>query len=204
MHRLSWMSSCLLSVVSVVSVMACAGSGPPPREPAPAREASARPAARPMERVSPRRAVAPTGAAVLVTPEGRLQLPGTILFVVRGTDFPNPNPNDEVLRPLVRHLKAHPEITKIRIEGHTDSRGLASYNLRKSGTRARRVKTWLEGQGIAASRVVAVGCGESKPVVSNRTPEGRVRNQRIDIVIVEQNGTPYRGRRAAGGCHVVP
>lgn len=69
------------------------------------------------------------------------------------------------------------------VEGHTDSMGSDSYNQTLSQNRADSVKVFLIEQGIAASRITAVGKGESAPVASNDTSSGRQLNRRVEIVI---------------------
>ena len=80
-------------------------------------------------------------------------------------------------------LRAHPEITAIRIEGHTDSRGLAEDNLTLSGARASAVLAYLVDKGLDPNRFMAAGYGESRPVDLTETPGAWERNQRIELVI---------------------
>lgn len=70
----------------------------------------------------------------------------------------------------------------IRIEGHTDAQGSDDYNLRLSDDRAKSVRDWLIGQGIAAARLQTQGFGETMPVSDNATPQGRALNRRVEIV----------------------
>ncbi len=77
-------------------------------------------------------------------------------------------------------LKRYPS-TNIRIEGHTDSIGDDSYNLRLSERRAIAVKDALVAQGVEASRIETAGLGESKPVADNETDEQL--NRRVTIVV---------------------
>ncbi|HFC53630.1 MAG TPA: BON domain-containing protein [Gammaproteobacteria bacterium] len=70
---------------------------------------------------------------------------------------------------------------RIRIEGHTDSRGSERFNLNLSQARAESVVRYLIGKGVAASRLEAVGYGESRPVADNGTAAGRARNRRIEF-----------------------
>lgn len=74
---------------------------------------------------------------------------------------------------------------KIRIEGHTDSSGAASYNLNLSQQRADAVKKLLIDFGIMADRIDAVGKGEEFPVASNNNAAGKAKNRRVDIIILD-------------------
>ncbi|WP_171133122.1 MULTISPECIES: OmpA family protein [unclassified Ruegeria] len=74
-----------------------------------------------------------------------------------------------------------PDLT-IEIGGHTDSDGSDAANRALSERRAQAVNTYLVNQGIAPERLVTVGYGESRPVVSNDTVEGKRRNRRIEFV----------------------
>jgi OOP family OmpA-OmpF porin len=65
--------------------------------------------------------------------------------------------------------------------GHTDSIGSDQYNQRLSERRAAAVKEYLVSKGIAASKVTTIGKGESQPVATNKTAEGRQKNRRVDI-----------------------
>ncbi len=70
------------------------------------------------------------------------------------------------------------ETLRIRIEGHTDSDGDEAANLKLSQARALSVKTYLESKGIVASRIESEGYGESQPIETNATPEGKAKNRR--------------------------
>lgn len=73
----------------------------------------------------------------------------------------------------------------LRIEGHTDSTGTDSYNLRLSQQRSDSVFDFLAQQGVAGRRMTAVGYGEDRPIEDNSTAAGRSRNRRVEIVIAE-------------------
>lgn len=81
---------------------------------------------------------------------------------------------------------AHPEVVRVRIEGHTDSQGADANNLRLSDARAREVRKYLVGKGVAANRLEARGFGEMYPIAPNDTAEGRARNRRVEFVIVSR------------------
>jgi OOP family OmpA-OmpF porin len=81
---------------------------------------------------------------------------------------------------VVPELRADPQLT-VAVEGHTDSVGSDSYNQKLSERRAASVKSYLESQGIAGSRIESVGYGETRPVADNDTETGRARNRRVEI-----------------------
>lgn len=69
------------------------------------------------------------------------------------------------------------------LEGHTDSRGDADYNMKLSQARAMAVRAYLVGKGIDADRIAARGYGETRPAASNDTEAGRQKNRRVTAVI---------------------
>lgn len=93
----------------------------------------------------------------------------------------------EILDQVAAVLKSNPDI-EIVIEGHTDSRGGSTYNLKLSDARANSVRAALIERGIAPERMEAVGYGESKPIASNRTRQGRATNRRVEFRIVQDEG----------------
>jgi outer membrane protein OmpA-like peptidoglycan-associated protein len=90
-----------------------------------------------------------------------------------------------ILDAVVDIIKSNPSIAKIRIEGHTDSKGTDAYNDALSQRRANAVREYLIAHGVESSRLVAVGYGEKRPVDTNDTAEGRARNRRVEFTIVE-------------------
>ena len=79
-------------------------------------------------------------------------------------------------------LNQYPD-TVIRIEGHADSRGSEQYNMDLSGRRAAAVQNMFIQRGLYRDRVEAVSLGESIPIASNNTVEGRARNRRVEIKV---------------------
>ena len=75
--------------------------------------------------------------------------------------------------------------TSVKVTGHTDSVGAEAYNQKLSERRADAVKTYLEDKGIAADRINASGAGETQPIASNKTAEGRAENRRVEVEIVK-------------------
>jgi outer membrane protein OmpA-like peptidoglycan-associated protein len=90
-----------------------------------------------------------------------------------------------LLKNVARVLVAHPEIKKIRVEGHTDNVGKARTNMTLSQNRAEAVVTYLVNEGVPTDRLEAVGFGEERPIEDNATLEGRAANRRVEFNILE-------------------
>jgi outer membrane protein OmpA-like peptidoglycan-associated protein len=80
-------------------------------------------------------------------------------------------------------LNKYPD-TNILIEGHTDSTGSEEHNLALSRDRAQAVSHYLATREVSAPRFSTMGYGESQPIVTNDTAEGRQQNRRVDIAIM--------------------
>lgn len=80
-------------------------------------------------------------------------------------------------------LQSEPD-NRIRIEGHTDASGPSELNLRLSQQRAEAVSNALADLGISADRITAVGMGEDFPIASNEDDQGRARNRRVDVILL--------------------
>lgn len=91
-----------------------------------------------------------------------------------------------ILDDVVKNLQDHPEITKVRIEGHTDSTSTPEHNQTLSEQRAASVKTYLVSKGIAGDRLTTMGFGQDKAIGDNSTEEGRFQNRRVEFHIVEK------------------
>lgn len=81
---------------------------------------------------------------------------------------------------LVTIVKKYPGL-KITVEGHTDNVGSAESNQKLSQDRVNSVKKYLVSKGIEAGRITATGYGETRPIATNETPEGRAQNRRVEI-----------------------
>ena len=86
----------------------------------------------------------------------------------------------EMLDRVVSWLSDHPEL-KVEIGGHTDSRGSDAYNQKLSENRAKSVYDYFVSHGIDAARLSYRGYGESRPIATNETDEGRQRNRRVEL-----------------------
>lgn len=87
-----------------------------------------------------------------------------------------------ILDDVAQVLKDRPDL-KIRVEGHTDDQGSDDQNLKLSQDRAESVRAYLVGRGVEANRLRAEGLGETRPVDTNRTSQGRARNRRVEFHI---------------------
>ena len=94
---------------------------------------------------------------------------------------------------VARVLDRHPEIARVRVEGHTDKSGVAEENLELSQQRAQAVMRFLIGAGVAADRLEAVGYGDSRPIADNSTVEGRATNRRVVFRILDPPAAEKKG-----------
>jgi outer membrane protein OmpA-like peptidoglycan-associated protein len=110
-----------------------------------------------------------------------LNMPGNITFA---TDSSNISADFYRVLDSVALVINEFEKTYIDIYGYTDSTGAESYNQTLSEKRASSVARYLESQQVVSERIVTRGMGESNPVASNDTPEGRALNRRVEIVLI--------------------
>jgi OOP family OmpA-OmpF porin len=83
-------------------------------------------------------------------------------------------------------MKENPDFKWV-IEGHTDAIGSASYNMELSRRRAQAVVDYLVSKGVDKSNLQVVPYGESEPIATNKTQEGRAMNRRVEIKVKEEN-----------------
>lgn len=121
--------------------------------------------------------------AAQVTREGNLlaiTLKGDVTFDTNSSVV-RPGLYNEIDR-IAQVMVQYPE-TQILVQGFTDSTGDAAYNQTLSERRAEAVKNLLIQRGVSPYRITSVGYGESQPVATNATPEGRQMNRRVEIRI---------------------
>jgi outer membrane protein OmpA-like peptidoglycan-associated protein len=94
--------------------------------------------------------------------------------------------SEKLLAEVADAMKEHPEILRVRVEGHTDSRAGTRYNKKLSRARARSVRKYLIEQGVKPSRLVARGYGEKEPIAKNDSQEGRYKNRRVEFKILKR------------------
>jgi outer membrane protein OmpA-like peptidoglycan-associated protein len=93
----------------------------------------------------------------------------------------------ELLTEVAGVINDHPRITRIQVEGHTDSDGSDTYNQKLSAARAQAVVDFLIGAGVDTGRLVSKGFGESLPIDTNNTADGKAKNRRVEFTILEQD-----------------
>ncbi len=112
--------------------------------------------------------------------------PGTKITEIKGPhfDFNKATIKPEGKRRLddaIRLMRDNPNLRVVAV-GHTDSVGSDAYNLKLGERRARAVADYLISEGVAPSRIDVRSEGESRPVASNATGEGRAENRRVEII----------------------
>jgi outer membrane protein OmpA-like peptidoglycan-associated protein len=146
---------------------------PPPPAPAPAPQPAPAPAPKP--------APEPVREVPQAIQKAMMDL-SDILFAF---DRFNLTPEAVVeLDKVTAWLRENPTV-KVEIGGHTDSEGTTDYNLRLSESRARSVREYFTEHGVAAGRLTSKGYGESQPIATNDTPEGRRLNRRVELKIAD-------------------
>ncbi|HZI03214.1 MAG TPA: OmpA family protein, partial [Archangium sp.] len=154
---------------------------PPVKQPEPpAPEPTPAPVAPPVEAPPP----APAENKLAVLEKGRIRIRDQVRFATSKSEilaesFP-------LLEEVVSILKAHPELTRLRIAGHTDNRGARDYNIKLSQDRAEAVRRFLIERGVEASRLEAKGYGPDRPIASNDDAAGRQKNRRTEFESVSE------------------
>ncbi len=94
-----------------------------------------------------------------------------------------------LLDELAKVIQENPHVQKVSIEGHASDEGEEQHNLLLSKARAEAVRVYLIAKGVAAERLSSAGHGESKPLASNDSEEGREKNRRVEFHITKQEVT---------------
>ncbi len=87
------------------------------------------------------------------------------------------------LNELAATLQRYPE-SYIDVVGHTDSTGSDAYNQTLSEQRAQSVANYLRNRGVASARIAAFGMGETQPIATNASADGRQANRRVEVRII--------------------
>ncbi|HEY6879741.1 MAG TPA: OmpA family protein, partial [Polyangiales bacterium] len=104
--------------------------------------------------------------------------------------------SDGLLDAIADALKAHPELLRVSVQGHTDSTGSSAKNRTLSNQRAKAVMSALIQRGIEPARLSAVGFGSERPITSNDSEEGRALNRRVELHIEQRAERGAQGAAA--------
>ena len=182
----------LFAVGCKVSAKVKAGGDDAPPPPPPPKPAAAAPA--PAPKPKPRFG----GFKFKVNDKGEVELPSPVMFET-GTARLKPE-SDAVLEIVDKYLKAKPEVTKLRVEGHTDTDGNDASNMQLSKDRAMACVKWLTAKGNDCKRLVPVGFGETKLLKNPETSaEDKAANRRTMFINAEVKGKPIGGLPVDGG-----
>lgn len=107
------------------------------------------------------------------------------------------------LRKLVTSLEKYPG-TNVVLVGHTDADGAEDYNQALSERRATAAADFLVAQGVPRARIDATGRGETEPVGSNETADGKAQNRRVEIAIFVRHRQRHRARAPGTGAQAAP
>ncbi len=159
----------------------------PPAQPPPQPVVTATPEAPP---VTPPPAAEPSFVGLPLT-GSQIDVLGNIEFDTDSATIRQTPQTIGILTTLASAGKMYPQITKLRVEGHTDSDGNEAHNQELSERRAQAVVKWLTDHDISATRLTAAGCGSKDPLAPNTTPENKQKNRRTEFDIEEAGGKPF-------------
>ena len=91
-----------------------------------------------------------------------------------------------LLNDVASIIITNPDLGRVEVAGHTDSQGSDAYNLKLSQRRAESVVNYLIQGGVEPQRLMAQGYGESTPIDTNETTEGKARNRRVEFTIKDK------------------
>jgi OmpA-OmpF porin, OOP family len=179
------------AIISVGLNFALGQKAQPMPKPEPAPAPVAEPAPAPMPAPAPAPVVQPEPAAPALTTPQAQQLDqaksGDVVVILEGVNFEFDSARLRpdaitILDEAVTVLNRRKDIS-VDVVGHTDSTGTKQYNQGLSERRAKSVYDYFVNKGIAADRLTTKGYGETKPIASNATREGRAKNRRVELVV---------------------
>jgi len=137
------------------------------------------------------------GAEIQRIGEGiKITFDSGILFDIDKSDLRSVSETN--LAKLATILNKYPD-TNILIEGHTDDTGTDDYNMALSKDRAQAVSLYLATVDVKSARFSIAGYGETQPIVTNDSPEGRQKNRRVDIAVIANDKLKKAAQEKAKG-----
>jgi OmpA-OmpF porin, OOP family len=117
--------------------------------------------------------------------QGQIKILDQVKFKTASAEIEKGKDSEDILQAVLKVMNDHPEIKKVRVEGHTDNRGDANMNKKLSTDRAASVVKWLVAHGVDKARLTSAGFGKDKPIDDNNTEDGRRNNRRVEFHIEE-------------------
>ena len=164
-----------------------AATPPPPPAPEPPKE-------EPKPEPPPPAQIKAIGKAKIENNE--IKIPGKVHFETNKATIKEDAETKEILQTVADVLKENPQITKLRIDGHTDDSGTSEHNHKLSQARAEAIIEWLAKNGVDKSRLEGKGWGEEHPVVKNDTPANKEQNRRVEFKLWEVDKQPTEVAKA--------
>lgn len=119
----------------------------------------------------------------IVLESGRIAIRGKIVFELNSAELlPR---NARLLDALAKLMNESTQLHRVEVQGHTDDTGEDDFNVALSLQRAEAVRRALVDRGVDPKRLAVKGLGESEPLAPNETPEGRARNRRVELKVLE-------------------
>lgn len=131
--------------------------------------------------------------------QSQIYIEGKVVFETGSATIRKFGESEKVLKTLLAFVNDHPEVTRLRIEGHTDDKGEEDKNAELSARRALAVCNWLVDNGVSHLRLIAVGFGETKPIAPNELEMGRAENRRTEFHVAEVDGKAFLGKDPTAG-----
>ncbi len=125
-----------------------------------------------------------------------IKIPGKIHFDTDKATIKEDKETKEILDTVAGVLKENTQITKLRIEGHTDDVGGSDHNHKLSQARAEAVAEWLAKNGVDKSRLDMKGWGEDHPIEKNDTAAHKEANRRVEFKLWEVDGKATDAQKA--------
>jgi OmpA-OmpF porin, OOP family len=122
-----------------------------------------------------------TGDPRVIYENGKIQVLDNVQFEHGSAEIKQES--NSLLDQVALHVKANPEIKKVRVEGHTDDTGPRDVNVRLSKQRAEAVRRHLQNRGVNPQRLSAEGYGPDKPLINETTDAARAKNRRVEFVV---------------------
>jgi len=121
---------------------------------------------------------------LVVITKNQLQILDQVKFVTGSARLSRAS--NKLLDNVARVLISHPEIWKVKVEGHTDNVGNSEKNMKLSQDRSASVVAYLVKKGVAPERLEAIGHGDTAPIEDNSSSKGRAQNRRVEFNIVNE------------------